>query len=126
MQIYLGHPIDNGGDGGGGEAAEGRGKGEGGHKECRGGGGEAAAAKAPAAAKGGGKGVLKRPAACLDAPPAAPKLPKKGEYAYNNAYNKVKDEETDHGKKPFTAKAKAHAREAGKAARVAWNEAMGL
>ena len=88
-------------------------------------GGEAAAAKAPAAAKGGGKGVLKRPAACLDAPPAAPKLPKKGEYAYNNAYNKVKDEETDHGKKPFTAKAKAHAREAGKAARVAWNEAMG-
>ena len=89
-------------------------------------GGEAAAAKAPAAAKGGGKGALKRPAACLAAPPAAPKLPKKGEYAYNNAYNKVKDEETDHGKKPFTAKAKAHAREAGKAARVAWNEAMGL
>ena len=43
-------------------------KGEGGHKECRGR-GEAAAAKAPAAAKGGGKGALKRPAACLDAPP---------------------------------------------------------
>ena len=88
--------------------------------------GGAAAGAAPAAAKGGGKGALKRPAACLAAAPAAPKLPKKGEYAYNNAYNKVKDEETDHGKKPFAAKAKARAREAGKEARAAWNEAMGL
>ena len=69
---------------------------------------------------------MKRPAACLTAPPAAAKpLPKKGEYAYNNAYNKVKDVETEHGKKPFTAAAKARARDAGKKAREEWNEAMG-